>query len=501
MKLRTLLQDWLDCPQHWDREISGLTLHSQHVQPGDLFIAAQGPSQDGRQFIDDAIAKGAAAVLCEAYGIGAFDLSTHTSIPLLSILDLKTLIEEIAIKFYGDPGASLKITGVTGTNGKTTCTFLLAQAQTRLGLPTAVLGTLGYGYTNDLQPSSLTTPDPVSLQKYLAHIRDMGAKAVAMEVSSHGLEQNRVKSIRFGSALFTNLTQDHLDYHQSMENYGKAKQKLFQTPSLRRAIINADSPYVDKMVMATRHDVPIILFSTRSMIEHAFSKEREIALITVEDFSQTAKGIVATVQTPWGKGELRSPLLGEFNVSNLLAVLAELCLQGFSLRDVCEALSFAVPPPGRMQRIGGVRDPLIIIDYAHTPDALENALKAAKLHCKRRLWCVFGCGGERDKEKREKMGHIASQLADKVILTNDNPRMEDPRSIIDNILQGFSIEWMDKVVVEENRFKAIQYALNHALPVDTILIAGKGHEDYQIMGRQKLPFSDHACVEKLLGKG
>lgn len=499
MKLKTLLQDWVECPREWDREISGLTLNSQHIQSGFLFIATQGSTQDGRRFIEDAIAKGASAVLCEAQGAEGVDFSS-APVPVLRLPGLKVVTEDLAIKFYGDPSASLKMCGVTGTNGKTTSTFLLAQAQTRLGIPTAVLGTLGYGYTNDLTPTMLTTPDPISIQKYLFELKQQGVKAVAMEVSSHGLEQNRAKSIRFESALFTNLTQDHLDYHLTMDNYAKTKQKLFQVPSLRRAIINADSPYADKMVMATRLDLPIILYSLQPAIPRVFSKERDLSMITVNAFSQNAKGIIAEVQTPWGKSELRSPLLGEFNLSNLLGVLAELCSQGFNLKEVCEALSFATPPPGRMQRMGGVRDPLIIIDYAHTPDALENAINAAKLHCKRRLWCVFGCGGGRDREKREQMGQIAGKLADKIILTNDNPRMEDPKSIIDNILQGFQVEWMDKVVVEENRAKAIEYALAHALPVDTILIAGKGHEDYQIMGDVKLPFSDHACVEQLLRK-
>lgn len=499
MNLRTLLEDWLDCPKEWDKEITGLTLHSQDVQLGNLFIADTGGRQDGRSYIEHAIARGASAILAEGQGIEEFKFST-TPIPILKLTRLRSYIEDIAVKFYGDPAASLKISGTTGTNGKTTTTFLLAQAQTRLNMPTAVLGTLGYGFTDKLTFTGMTTPDPISLQKYLFNLREEGAESVAMEISSHGLEQNRIKSLRVESALFTNLTQDHLDYHETMENYLRAKQKLFQIPSLRRAVINGDSPYAEKMITATRLDLPIILYSCRHNYQPSYIKGRDVGVMTVQDFSQTSKGLSATVQTPWGKAELRSLLLGEFNLSNLLGALAELCLQGYSLKDATEALSFALPPKGRMQRLGGVRDPLIIIDYAHTPDALENALKAAKLHCKRRLWCVFGCGGERDKEKREKMGNIAGAFADKVVITNDNPRTEDPSSIIGSILKGFSIDKIDKVVVEENRFKAIEYALNHALPVDTILIAGKGHEDYQVIGNEKIPFSDHACVEQLLGR-
>jgi UDP-N-acetylmuramoyl-L-alanyl-D-glutamate--2,6-diaminopimelate ligase len=501
MELKTLLQDWVDCPAAWNKEIKGLTLNSQEVQLGDLFIAAKGASRDGRHYIEEAIARGASAVLCEEQGLESFRQAQWGPVPILSLPRLSTHIESIAVKFFGDPSASLKMQGVTGTNGKTSTTFLLAQAQTHLGIRTAVLGTVGYGEIGNIIEGGLTTPDPISLQKYLASIRDRGCKAVAMEVSSHGLDQNRVRSIRFESALFTNLTQDHLDYHQTMENYAKAKQKLFQVPSLRRAVINADSEYADKMILASRKDLPIVLHSCNKGAVSRFSKERDLTFITVEEFTQSPKGMIAALKTPWGKTTLRSSLLGEFNLSNLLGVLAELCLQGFGLEEVVEALSSALPPPGRMQRMGGVRDPLILIDYAHTPDALEKALKAARIQGKRQLWCIFGCGGERDQGKRQKMGTIASQYADKIILTNDNPRNEVPSTIINQILQGIMIEAMDKVVVEEDRLKAIQYALGRALPVDTILIAGKGHENVQIMGGTSHPFSDAACVEQLLRKG
>lgn len=500
MELKTLLQDWVEVPSAWNKEIKGITLHSQAVQLGDLFIAAKGASRDGRYFIEEAISKGASAVLCEEQGLEGFRVATWGLIPVLSFPQLSSQIESIAVKFYGDPSAFLKVSGVTGTNGKTTTTFLLAQAQMRLGIPTAVLGTLGYGDINNLFAGGLTTPDPISLQKYLAQIKESGIKAVAMEVSSHGLDQNRVKSLRFETALFTNLTQDHLDYHQTMENYGKAKQKLFQVPSLRRAIVNADSDYAEKIIMATRKELPLALYSCRPRIDIRGLRQREILFLTVEAYTQSPKGIVASIKTSWGKTELRSPLLGEFNLSNLLGVMAELCLQGFALNDVSEALSYALPPPGRMQRMGGFRDPLIIVDYAHTPDALEKALKAAKLQGKRRLWCVFGCGGERDQEKRQKMGAIAGQYADKIILTNDNPRAENPETIINHILQGITVENVEKVVVELDRFKAIAYALEQALPVDTVLIAGKGHENYQNINGKQLPFSDTACVEQFLRK-
>lgn len=497
MKLTELLQGWVK-GEIDDISISGLTLNTQQIQAGDLFIAIKGQHFDGRTYLQEAIAKGASAIICEAQGLNAFLATTSHAIPIIPVMDLDTLLGKLAKRFYGDPSKTLDVIGVTGTNGKTTSSYILAQALSRLKKPCGVLGTLGYGFIPHLTDCALTTPDAVSLQKYLYQMKNDGAKAVAMEVSSHGLMQNRVNAIDIKSALFTNLTQDHLDYHGTMEAYSRAKQKLFQFSSLQRAVINTDSPYAEKMLRAISHKIPVACYSLQP---HMTSTTFKNTLpICVKSLTQNHKGIVAELDTAWGEGILRSPLLGEFNVSNLLGVLGELCLQGFALEEALNALSFAMSAPGRMQRIGGIRTPQIIIDYAHTPDALEKSLKAARVHCERRLWCVFGCGGDRDKDKRSKMGHIAAQYADRIVITSDNPRTEEPSAIIEDIWQGVAAEQIEKVIKEIDRKNAIEYAIKHALPVDTILVAGKGHENYQIIGKELLPFSDAQVACDILGE-
>jgi UDP-N-acetylmuramoyl-L-alanyl-D-glutamate--2,6-diaminopimelate ligase len=440
-------------------------------------------------------------VACDAQDLSELHYDYSCAAPIIAIPDLKTKIDFLARQFYGKPSDGLQITGITGTNGKTTSSYLLAQALSRLEIPCAVLGTLGYGFVPQLSPNALTTPDVVSLHKYFHELKQHNAQAVAMEVSSHALEQGRVSGVEFFSALFTNLTQDHLDYHGNMEAYGRAKQKLFKFSHLKQAVVNADSSFAQKILQVIRRDVPIALYTTEPSGKFSSHLLRSnIFPIYVTQFDLNQKGMNAHVTTPWGEGVLRSHLLGKFNLSNLLGVLGDLCLRGFSLSDALWALSQAFAAPGRMQRIGGASTPQVIIDYAHTPDALENALKAARLHCRRRLWCVFGCGGDRDNQKRAQMGQLAGRLADKVVITSDNPRTENPRKIIDEILQGLHIEHTDKGVVEEDRAGAINYAINHALAVDTILIAGKGHEDYQIIGDKKFPFSDAQCVKALLNE-
>ncbi|MCS5710802.1 UDP-N-acetylmuramoyl-L-alanyl-D-glutamate--2,6-diaminopimelate ligase [Candidatus Berkiella aquae] len=497
MKLTELLQGWVKCDDD-NILIGGLTLNTRHLKPGDLFIAIKGLHFDGRAYLSEAISQGASAILCEAQGLETFLPKTAYSIPIIPVTNLESFLGKLAKRFYADPSQELDVIGVTGTNGKTTSTYVLAQALTRLRKPCAVMGTLGYGFIPELTDCALTTPDAISLQKYLYELKNKSAKAVAMEVSSHGLMQNRVNSLEIKSALFTNLTQDHLDYHGTMEAYGKAKQKLFQFPSLTRAVINADSPYADKMLRAISRQIPVASYTLQNTMNAIAFKNT--LTICVKSLTQNHKGIIAKLDTPWGEGVLRSSLLGEFNLSNLLGVLAELCLQGFTLEESLHALSFAMCPPGRMQRIGGIRTPQIIIDYAHTPDALEKALKAARDHCERRLWCVFGCGGDRDKDKRAKMGHIAAQYADRVVVTSDNPRTEEPFAIIDDIWQGLTTQQRENAVQEIDRKSAIEYAIKHALAIDTILIAGKGHENYQIIGHETIPFSDAKCASEILGE-
>lgn len=498
MKLTELLQDWVKCENH-DISISGLALNTKQIQAGDLFIAIKGQHFDGRAYLQEAIRQGAKAILCEADGLQAFVSNKAQSIPIIPVPQLEQLLGKLAKRFYSDPSLSLEVMGVTGTNGKTTTSYLLAQALTRLRKPCAVLGTLGYGLLPHLTEFGLTTPDAISLQKYLHELQQAGAKAVAMEVSSHGLMQNRVNAVEIKSALFTNLTQDHLDYHGTMDAYSKAKQKLFQLPSIERAIVNADSPYAEKMLRALNRQIPAVSYTLQTSLPPSPYFKNTLP-ICVQSFTQNHKGMRMELDTPWGKGMLRSSLVGEFNASNLLGVLGELCLQGFTLEESLVALSFAMSPPGRMQRLGGIRTPQVIIDYAHTPDALEKALKAARNQCERRLWCVFGCGGDRDKDKRAKMGQVAAQYADRVVITSDNPRTEDPLAIIEDIWQGLTSTQHENAIQEIDRKSAIEYAIKHALAVDTILIAGKGHENYQIIGHETIPFSDAMCASEMLGE-
>lgn len=497
MRLQQLIQDLAEnqCG-HETCEITGLSLNSQEILSGELFIALKGYQRDGRAFIHDAIAKGAGAVICEAEGLADYQFNSQ-SIPIIPIKNLASKLGLLAKRFYGDPSGELQVIGVTGTNGKTTSCVLLAQCLSQLNMPCAAIGTLGYGFIEDLSQPALTTPDAVTVQKQLNILKNKGAQCVAMEVSSHGLAQGRVSNVVFNSAIFTNLTQDHLDYHGNMDAYGKAKLKLFQFPSLKWAIVNADSPFAEKVLRTISSHLPTVLYSLHPLSPDQLAMKKDVLTIFVKEYELDKKGITAVLQTPWGEGILRSPLLGEFNISNLLGVLAELCMRGIKLDTALSVLSQALAPPGRMQRLGGVTTPQVIVDYAHTPDALKNALMAARLHCRRRLWCVFGCGGDRDKEKRAKMGQVADLYADRVILTNDNPRTESPQKIISDILQGFSEPHSDKVIVEEDRRAAIEYAINHALAVDTILVAGKGHENSQIIGEKKIPFSDIECVNTL----
>lgn len=497
MKLQQLLQDLSEYPCTQDCLVGGLSQNSKQLEAGDLFIALKGQETDGSAFINEALAKGAIAVV--AQGRGETALASQGA-PIIYIDNLNEKLNVIASRFYGNPSLGFEdIIGITGTNGKTTSCYLLAQTLSRLSKPCAFMGTIGSGFVQSLQPSRFTTPEPISLQKNLKHFLDEGAKALCMEVSSHGLSQHRVDGVNFTSAHFTNLTQDHLDFHGSLQAYGNAKQKLFEFESLRRVVVNNDDPFSQIMLRALRKEMPVSAYTLQSKIPVIPGIKSSLFFpITTQNITLDQKGISATVDSPWGKGTLRSTLLGRFNVSNILGVLAELCLQGFDFNEVLDAISHAHAAPGRMQKMGTAISSQVIIDYAHTPDALENALLCAREHCQRRLWCVFGCGGDRDKDKRAKMGAIAARLSDRVVITNDNPRTENPSKIIEAILQGVDAQFGEKVIVQENRETAIRFAMNNALAVDIILIAGKGHEDYQIIGDKTYPFSDAKVVDAVL---
>lgn len=471
-------------PSH-DVFITGLALDSRLVKPGDLFLAYRGTSSDGRLFINQSIANGAKYVLAEKDS--AFPTSyVEAGVPVVVVERLSQKVSEIAARFYGHPGEAQTIIGITGTNGKTSCSHFIAAMLQDLHKPCGVIGTLGSGVYGNMKPSNLTTPDPITLQHMLASFLAEGVRYVAMEVSSHSLDQGRVNHIPFKVGIFTNLTRDHLDYHGTMEAYGNAKAKLFAFQTMDTAVINADDVFglhLLQSLQSVRKSLKMYAYTVQpSTIEVG------VPCVSTTHVRRDAAGISANIVTPWGEGELRAKLMGDFNLSNLLAALTALCSQGIPLAQVLQAIASLTPVPGRMQSFGGDKKPVVVVDYSHTPDALEKALSALRKHCQGKLYCVFGCGGDRDKGKRPIMASIAERLADVVYVTDDNPRTEDSASIVSNIMQGFSRP--DQVIVQHDRSKAIRDVIQYAKMGDCILIAGKGAETYQQIGESKIPFSD-----------
>jgi len=454
--------------------IGGLAIDSRKVKPGDLFLAYPGQRADGRAHIAQAIAAGAGAVLWES---GGFGWNAAWRVPNLGVADLRWHVGQIASHFFGNPSRDMWIAGITGTNGKTSCSHWIAQSLTRLGRKTAVIGTLGSGFPGTLDAAANTTPDALSLQSILAGLRSSGATGCAMEVSSHGIEQGRVNGTEFDVALFTNLSRDHLDYHKTMEDYGAAKARLFRWPHLTHAVVNIDDAFGRALADSIDR-------SRVSVLGYGFGKGE----IAGHRLDLSTRGLKLEIATPWGSAHLSSPLVGEFNVANLLGVLGVLMAAEVPLQDAVDTLAHVDPVPGRLQMVRLPDSPLVVVDYAHTPDALEKVLRTLRnlLPPGGRLHCVFGCGGDRDPGKRPLMGEVATRLADRVFITSDNPRSEDPRAIVDDIVTGAHPNY----AIEVDRYGAIFRALQSAAPDDVVLIAGKGHETYQEIGAQRLPFDD-----------
>ncbi|MBU1332723.1 MAG: UDP-N-acetylmuramoyl-L-alanyl-D-glutamate--2,6-diaminopimelate ligase [Gammaproteobacteria bacterium] len=454
--------------------IRELTLDSRKVRPGDLFLAVPGTQQDGRLHIADALARGAAAVAYEAEG--AFDMSIDSA-ELVPVKGLGARLSAIAGRFYGEPSRGLHLVGITGTNGKTSVSQLLAQALDMLGEPCGIVGTLGNGFYNALAAGRHTTPDPIGVQATLAELKNAGARAVAMEVSSHGLHQRRVAALAFDVAVFTNLSRDHLDYHGSMDAYRAAKAELFAWSGLRCRVINLDDE-TGRDLVAKVHDSRLISYSLIDPNAYLYCRDAQF----------DEHGVRATLVTPRGEGSLRSVLLGRFNLSNLLAVVGALLAMDYPLDEILKVLPKLQGPVGRMQRLGGVQQPLVVVDYAHTPDALEKVLEALRPHVKGRLLCLFGCGGDRDRGKRALMAAVVEQHADAVVVTDDNPRSETSEQIFNDIRGGFVHP--EAVQFVAGRGQAIAQLVAAADVDDVVLLAGKGHEDYQEIQGERLPFSD-----------
>ena len=464
--------------------IRELTLDSRKVHPGDLFLAVDGAEQDGRNYIGDAIARGASAVVYEA----SEALAMHDSEALLlPVHGLQAQLSEIAGRFYGEPSRAMRVVAVTGTNGKTSVTQLLAQASDLLGQPCGLIGTLGSGFYGSLTSGYYTTPNPLAAQATLADLKNAGAKVVAMEVSSHGLDQHRISAVTVAVAVLTNLTRDHLDYHGSMQAYAAAKAQLFSWPGLRATVLNIDDAF-GRELAAQETSARLITYSLNDVS----------ASIYCRNIRFSATGIKAEVVTAQGEGNLSSSLLGQFNLSNLLAVIGALLGLGHSLEQALSVIAKLQGPIGRMQVLGGQERPVVVVDYAHTPDALEQVLSSLRAHVVPggRLLCLFGCGGERDVGKRILMAEVVERLADGAVVTDDNPRSEDPAAIRAEILSGFSTSAAVTEVAE--RGAAIAQLIAQAGAHDVVVLAGKGHEDYQEINQQRNHFSDIEQAEQAL---
>ncbi len=477
-----------------DYDVHGLSLDSRKIRSGDLFLACAGSAGHGGDHIAAAVRAGAGAVVVES----DYPRPVHGAegLPVYRVADLRSKVGHIAARFYGRPARDLHVIGVTGTNGKTSVCHLVAQALSRsAGLrPCALLGTVGHGLIGQLEPATTTTPDPVELHKHLFELRARGARAVAMEVSSHALHQGRTAGVEIDIAVLTNLSRDHLDYHGSMNAYAEAKRLLFQRPELQAAVLNRDDPFGRDLARRLRPRVQGLAYGL-SEAEHLRSLPGYVLATALRN---EAEGCSLQLETSFGPGRLESRLFGRFNAYNLMAALGVLLVSGVPLAEALEGLSHARPVPGRMECQGGRGGvPLVVVDYAHTPDALEQALLCLREARAGRLVCVFGCGGERDPGKRPLMGAIAEAFADGVIVTSDNPRGEQPSAIIDQILLG--LRRPEQALVEPDRANAIAAALDGLGEQDTVLIAGKGHEDYQDIGGERLPWSDREWVQYLIG--
>lgn len=466
--------------------IGGLKLDSRQVAPGDAFVAVPGYQVDGRDYIDAAIAAGASVVLCEADGV---DVEQHGNTVVVEVPQLKEQLSRIAARFYGEPGKHLQVIGVTGTNGKTSVTYLIAQLLDGLGVKAGVIGTTGSGFPGALLPETHTTPDPIAVQQRLAALRAEGATVVAMEVSSHALVQRRVEAIPFAVAVATNISRDHLDYHGTMSNYAGAKRRLFTELSSANAVLNSD----DAALSAWLPDRP----DAWRFSLHPQQHEHGVYASAVH-FGDAGTDFTLNVPAESGRLEypVASPLLGEFNIYNLLAAMVAVARLDFTWAAICQAVRGLHPVPGRMEAFTQPGQALVIVDYAHTPDALQQVLTALRRHCHGELWCLFGCGGDRDRGKRPQMGAVAAQFADRVVVTDDNPRTEEPEQIVRDILTG--IPQQDKVEVIAGRERAVTEIIAKAQPKDVVVLAGKGHEDYQVIGQQRIAYDERALVAELL---
>lgn len=479
MSVQTLLEGWCDTVP--DVIITGIDSDSRRVTKGQAFLAVAGASTHGMKHVLQAQVRGAAVVIHDGLAeVPALE------IPAVEVPQLGQLLSSIGARFFHSPSDHLTVAGVTGTNGKTSTAHFIAQSWQRTSADAGIIGTIGFGPLGKLKPADMTTPDPISLQEMLSDCLDEGVGRLAMEVSSHALDQGRCDDVAFDAAVLTNLSRDHLDYHGTMEAYAAAKRRLFIDAHPRFAVINFDDAFGKSLAAEVSNGTEVFTYGTNG------SSELRGAVLQMD-----SQGMTVNLASPWGGGEIRTGLLGAFNVSNLLAAAATLALLGMPWNQVMHQLEMMRPVPGRMHCMGGdVSQPVVVVDYAHTPDALHKALSALRSHLHGRLVCVFGCGGERDSGKRPLMAQAAESLADRLVITSDNPRGEDPSAIIRDMVNG--LEQPEKARVVVDRAAAIRQAVLESTSGDIVLIAGKGHEAWQEVNGQKIPFSDEAAVDAAL---
>lgn len=478
--LTRLLRNIVDVPARSDIPITDVVLNSRSVKPGSLFLAIPGRTHDPRQFIADVERRGASAICFEA----SDGVSIETQVPAFPVVNLAEQAGHIAAQFFDQPSLALNGIGITGTNGKTTCAWLTASALEGLGVRCGLMGTLGLGFVPQLDAAELTTPDAVAMQRGLRQLVDAGASAVAMELSSHALDQHRAAAVQLAVAVFTNLSRDHLDYHGDMRSYADAKAKLFDFPGIHTAVVNADDEFGRTLATSLKDKLKVIRFGTAE------------ADVQAVDVRVDSHGLGVTIESVDGRFDIDSKLFGRINVSNVLAVFATLQALSVDSSEIATLLSRMAPAPGRMEQIGiGNNQPAVVVDYSHTPDSLHKALQSLREHTDGKLWCVFGCGGDRDAGKRPMMGTVAEKLADHIVITDDNPRSEPAANITGDIVAGMKTRPM----IIHDRSEAISYAIEHANNNDMVLVAGKGHESTQEICGEFLPMNDREMVSSVLG--
>jgi UDP-N-acetylmuramoyl-L-alanyl-D-glutamate--2,6-diaminopimelate ligase len=479
-----------------DITINAIVQDNRKARSGDLFIAHQGFNTHGLLYAQDAVAKGVSVVLWDGDLENRNEILDSISNKVLCIQchDLKFKVSAIASRYYDQPSLSLDVIGVTGTDGKTSIAHFLAQCLDAYDVHCGVLGTLGNGFINDLHPTGLTTVDALLVQKTLAEIQQAGARHAVMEVSSHGLDQGRVSGVAFTTAVFSNMGTDHLDYHGTQDNYIAAKKRLFYTPGLGAAVINLDDNFGRALAKEVRDHVCVWGYSQEKDIS-AF-KDCADYFVNTTEIKAFERGSHLTVATPKGDGSFDIPLLGRFNVSNALAVLSTLLVSHFSFEKAIKSLSVIHSVDGRVEIIAEDEKPVVVVDYAHTEQGLSAVCQSMRDHFSGDVWCIFGCGGDRDRSKRPLMAKVAEKYADKIIVTTDNPRHEDPQSIIDEVLTGFSS--LENVEAIPDRRQAIDIAISNAQPGDVVLLAGKGHETSQVVGDVHIAFDDRRVARELL---